>query len=118
MSQKIVVYFNTGSRLQVAEADGSEEDVRSYYIGERFIFGELVNRPSCDTPLEERIKYSQLERAVCVDFIEKSLNERRHLALIAVFKAMNDNDTSNTKTDPWIPGADCKALKAMLQNLV
>lgn len=38
------------------------------------------------------------------------------IALRSCFNAMLDNDNSPDKSHPWIPGADCKSLKSLVES--
>lgn len=100
----ITVYYNNGDHVTTS-INGTDSEIYAYYLGKEFNLGDGAGG-------------DLMARALCVDFLDKPIEERRKDALAQCFKMMIDNDHSTDRNHPWIPGADCVALKNLLIALL
>lgn len=101
MRHQVTVYFQK-ARLTTA-INGSEDEVRAYYVGKSFNLGD------------DKVEFKDTARFV--DFLDKSLADRQKDALQAAVDEMV-NDQSDQKDRPWVPGSVCGALKSYLQDVL
>lgn len=104
MMRAITVYYNNGDRV-ATNINGTDDEIRAYYLGKEFNLGDGAGG-------------DRMAIAKCVDFDAKPMDERRKDALKHVMKMMVDNDHSAKTDHPWIPGADCVALKNYLESVM
>jgi hypothetical protein len=100
----ITVYYNNGDHVTTS-INGTDSEIYAYYLGKEFNLGDGAGG-------------DLMARALCVDFVTKPMDERRKDALKHVMKMMIDNDHSPKTDHPWIPGADCVALKNYLESVM
>jgi hypothetical protein len=93
----ITVYYNNGDHVST-NINGTDNEIYAYYLGKVFNLGDGAGG-------------DLMARALCVDFLDKPIEERRKDALLHVMKMMADNDHSADHNHPWIPGSDAVALK-------
>jgi hypothetical protein len=102
--RKITVYYNNGDKV-TTKINGTDGGIRSYYLGQTFNIGDGAGG-------------DLIARAICVDFLDKPIEERHEDALKRVLEIMNLNDVSEDKKHPWIPGIDCIAVRNYLQDVL
>jgi len=100
----ITVYYSNGDHV-TTNINGTEGEIRAYYMGQRFNLGDGAGG-------------DLMAIALCVDFLDKTIEERRKDALRTVEKMMLDNDHSPERNHPWIPGADAVALKKYVEAVL
>ena len=100
--RSIRVYYNTGDSVDTS-INGTDSEILAYYMNKKFNIGQGG---------EDKMAF-----AICVNFLDKPLEEQHKHALRTILSSMVINDHSINGQHPWIPGTDCKALKNMLLDL-
>lgn len=98
----IKVFFHDGDTL-TTQINGTNEEIYAHYMGNDFNFG---------------VENDVVKTAIAVDFLDLTPEQRRIDALSTIYTYMIKNDNSHDKMHPWLPGADCVALKTLITDVL